>query len=213
MALRLTLAQNIEESAPQIQVHEISCPWCESLPSTQTQPRVFTQARLIEPLDLLDQKLKAASHFHQDTAVQRMTTKQYVERPQRISASSNSLHSISSCLLPRSIQKAMSHHSRKGSNDDTSQDSSKGKSSSKYKSGSPTPSVYVNYAMFTDGKSVLVITSYRISCYDCELMSWSRGNSFMKILMAAGSSGRYAVLSKETHVSLPKAYLSSGMAD
>ena len=164
--------------------------------------KTFTQARLIQPLDLLDQELKAASRLNQDIKVQPSTTR-YVDRPKRSSASSKSLHSPSSHSLVRTTQNATSHHSRKGSSDNTSQSSSKGKSSNKLSSGSSTPNMHVSYAMFTDGRFVLAFTSSRISCYDCELKSWSRGHSFTKIIMAAGSSVRYAVLSQETHVSLP----------
>ena len=180
---------------PQIQVNGIRCPRCVT--------KTFTQARLIQPLYLLDQELKAASRLNQDSKVQPWTTR-YVDRPERSSASSNSLRSISSRSLQRTFQNVMSHHSRKGSSDNTSQTSSKGKSSNKLRTGSSTLNLHVSYAMFTDGRFVLVFTSSRITCYDCELKSWSRGHSFTKIFMAAGSSVRYAVLSQETHVSPPR---------
>ena len=180
---------------PQIEVHGILCPRCR----TET----FTKARLIEPLNLLDQELKAASRLSQDIKVQPLTIR-YVDRLKRSSASSKSLHSTPSRSRLRTIQNAMKHHSRKGSSDNTSQSSSKGKSSNKLSSGSSTLNVHVSYAMFTDGRFVLAFTSSRISCYDCDLKSWSRGHSFTKIIMAAGSSVRYAVISQETHVSLPR---------
>ena len=179
---------------PHIQVHGIPCPRCIA--------KIFTQARLIEPLNLLDQELEAASRLNQDVKLQPSTTR-YVDRPKRSSVASNSLRSISSRSLQR-IQNVMSHHSREGSSDNTSQTSSKGKSSNKLSTGSSTLNLHVSYAMFTDGRFVLAFTSSRISCYDCELKSWSRGQSFTKIIMAAGSSGRYAVISQETHVSLPR---------
>ena len=179
---------------PQIQVHGILCPRCIT--------KTFTQARLIQPINLLDQELKAASRLSQDSKVQSWTTR-HVDRPKRSSASSNSLHSTPSRTLLRTIQNATSHHSRKGSSDNTSQSSSKGKSFNRLSSGSSKLNLHISYAMFTDGKFVLAFTSSRISCYDCDLKSWSRGHSFTKIIMAAGSSVRYAVLSQETHVSLP----------
>ena len=176
-------------------MHRILCPRCIS--------GSFTQARLIQPLNLLDQELKAASCLNQDIKVQPLTPR-YVDRPKGSSASSQSLHSTSSRSLLRTIQNATRNHSRKGSSDNTSQSSSKGKSSNKFSSGSSTLNVHASYAMFTDGRFVLAFTSSRISCYDCDLKSWSRGHSFAKIIMAAGSSVRYAVLSQETHVSLPR---------
>lgn len=175
-------------------MHGIKCPRCE----TET----FTQARLIQPLNLLDQELKAASHLNQDNKVQLLTTRN-VDRSMGSSASSRSLHSTSSRSLLRRIQN-VTNHSRKGSSDNTSQSSSKGKSSNKFGFGSLTLNVHVSYVIFTDGRFVLAFTSSRISCYDCELKSWSRGHSFAKIIMAAGSSVRYAVLSQETYVSLPR---------
>ena len=196
MTQRLTLGQAIEESVPTIEVHGIRCPRCTT--------EKFTQARSIEPFNLLDQELKAASRLNQDNEIQPFLTTRYVDRPMRSSASSKSLHSTSSRSLLRPIQNAKSHHSRKGSSDNTSQSSSKGKSSNKFGPGSSTLNVHVSYAMFTDGRFVLAFTSSRISCYDCELKSWSRGHSFAKIIMAAGSSVRYAVLSQETHVSLQR---------
>ena len=181
---------------PQIEVHGILCPRCIT--------KTFTQARLIQPLNLLDQELKAASRLSQDIEVQPLTTR-YVDRTERFSASSKSLYSSPpSRSLLRTIQNVTKHHSRKGSSDNTSQNSSKGKSSNKLSSGSSTLNVHVSYAMFTDGRFVLAFTSSRISCYDCDLKSWSRGHSFTKIIMAAGSSVRYAVISQQTHVSLPK---------
>ena len=180
---------------PTIEVHGTPCPRCGNI--------TFTQARLIEPLNLLDQELKAASRLNQDNKIQQLTTR-YVDRTMGSSASSKSLHSTSSRSLLRTFQTAMSHHSRKGSSDNMSQSSSKRKSSNNFGSGSSTLNVHVSYAMFTDGRFVLAFTSSRISCYDCELKSWSRGHSFAKIIMAAGSSVRYAVLSQETHVSLQR---------
>ena len=176
-------------------MHGILCPRCIT--------KTFTQARLIQPLNLLDQELKAASRLSQDINVQPLTPR-YVDKTKRSSASSKSLYSPPSHSLLKRIQNATKHHSRKGSSDNTSQNSSKGKSSNKLSSGSSTLNVHVSYAMFTDGRFVLAFTSSRISCYDCDLKLWSRGHSFTKIIMAAGSSVRYAVLSQETHVSLPR---------
>lgn len=59
------------------------------------------------------------------------------------------------------------------------------------------PQVHIAYDIFTDANFVLAYSSHRISCYDCELKQWSKGYSFEKIVMAAGSCARYAVISKE----------------
>ena len=171
----------------------LRCPTCETEP--------FTQARQVKPLNVLDQMLRGPPRLNPNLQEQPLKIKRSLDRSKRFSATSRSLHSSSSRSFLRTLQGAQVNHSRKDSGEHASQSSSKGKIPNIFKSGSSSSRVHVS-VLFTDGKFVLAFTSNRISCYDCELETWSKGHSFTRITLVAGSSVRYAVVSTETHVGL-----------
>ena len=171
----------------------LQCPRCKSQP--------FTQARLIEPLNVLDKELKDAPLSSASLQESSLKIKISPDRSKRVSATSRSLDSSSSRSFLRTLQVASSTHSRQGSSENSSQGSAKGKLSSIFKSSPPSSRLPIFSGLFTDGKFVLAWTANRVSCYDCELETWSKGSSFLRITWVAGSSVRYAVVSKETHVS------------
>ena len=169
------------------------CPWCE------TQP--FTQARLVGPLNVLDRELKNAPRSSSDLQESSLKIKRSPNESKRDSATPTSLQSSSSRSLIKPLSVHSLTHSRKGSSENASQDSSKRKLSGKFKSSSSASRMPIFSVLFTDGKFVLAWTSDRISCFDCELETWSTGHSFTRITQVAGSSVRYGVVSKEAHVS------------
>ena len=176
-----------------MQIDGLRCPRCKTEP--------FTQARLVLPLHVLDQKLKDAPRLNSNLQNPSLKIKRLLNRSKRISASSKSLNSSSSHSLLRKLQGTQVNHSKKDSGENTSQGSSKGKLSSIFNPGSSSSRLHISSVIFTDGKFVLAFTSNRISCYDCELETWSNGHLFTRITLVAGSSVRYAVVSKEIDVS------------
>ena len=175
----------------------IDCPIC------QTKGMTFRRARLLLPLQNMGKKLENASDLGQDRWEQPMTIKHYTEGSQRNSANSRSLQSSSGHSFLNF------HHSRPNSGDNTSQSgSSRGKRSSSSKSGSSTSKMDFFSKVFTDGNFVLAFTSDHICCYDCEMETWSNGCFFKKIIMAAGSGIRYAVISREANVSFRSSNIS-----
>ncbi len=191
---RLTFAQNVQRTAELVRINGLQCPRCKTEP--------FTQARLVRPLHVLDQKLKDAPSLNFNLQEPSLKMKRLTNRSNRISASSRSLRSSSSHSLLRNLQGAQADHSRSDSGENTSQGSSRGRFSNIFRSGSSSSRQHISSVVFTDGKFVLAFTSNRISYYDCELETWSQGHNFTRITLVAGSSMRYAVVSKETHVSL-----------
>ena len=183
-----------------MQIEGLRCPTCGTEP--------FTQARLVNPLNVLDQMLRGAPRLNSNLQKPPLKIKRLPDRSKRISATPGSLHSSSSHSLLRTLPGPQVTHSRKDSDDTVSQGSSKGKFSNYFKSGSSSSRLHVSSVLFTDGKFVLAFTSNRVSCYDCELETWSNGHSFTRITLIAGSSIRYAVVSKETHVCLKLRILS-----
>ena len=179
----------------------LKCPTCET--------KSFKKARLLRPLNVLDQMLSVP---RLDSNLQELPLKikLSLDRSKRMSATSRSLNSSSSRSWSRTLQGGQANHSRKDSGENASQSSSKGKISKRIKSGSSSSKLQVSSVLFTDGKFVLAFTSKRISCYDCELETWSIGHDFTRITLVAGSSVRYAVVSKETHVRLRLRILSMG---
>ena len=172
----------------------LQCPRCKS--------QLFTQARLIEPLNVLDEKLKDAPLSSANLQESSLKIKLSQDRSKRVSATSRSLDSSSS--TSRSflrLQGASSTHSRQGSSENSSQGSAKGKLSTIFKSSPSSSRLPISSELFTDGKFVLAWTANHFSCYDCELETWSKGKSSLRITWVAGSSVRYAIVSKETHVS------------
>lgn len=174
----------------------IPCPHC--------RPHSFSQARLVEPLRTISQELqKAALPYSKNDETLQITTLQST-RPNRQSLTSE--HSpttlaSSASILSQNPQSSATNNGTSRSAGHSSRTSSLGRIFPSRSSGPAAPVVHVSYAMFTDANFVLAYSSHRISCYDCELKLWSKGYSFVKIVMAAGSCARYAVISKEPTVS------------
>ena len=163
----------------------------------------FTQARLIEPLDGIDQELKSVSSLTQKPKKSLQDYKMSQIRSKKASVTlefSPSLSSPSSSLPLRNLQNISPRHSSNGSGEKSSLTSSKGRKSL-FKFGSSMPKAHISYAMFVDARFLLAYTSHTISRCDCEFRTWAECHSFGKIIMAAGSSIRYAIISKETTVS------------
>ena len=190
---RLTSEKCVQKLQELVPIDGLQCPWCESQP--------FTQARLVEPLNVLDEELKSAAlsdtHFQKSS----LKIKRSPDRSERASTTSRSLQSSSSHSFLRTLQVASSSRSRQGSSDNATQSSPKGKRSSIFKSNSSSSRSPIFSRLFTDGNFVLAWTTKHVSCYDCELETWSKGHSFPRITWVAGSSVRYAVVSKDAHVS------------
>ena len=120
--------------------------------------------------------------------------------------------SLTSELSPTTPARSGSFLSQESQNSATLNEltTSSGKSSNKssyrrffssISSGFASSHVHVSYTVFSDANFVLAYSFQRIYCFDCELRSWSEGHSFVQIVMAAGSSTGYAVISKEPTVS------------
>ena len=177
-----------------------TCPRCKT---------AITQARLLEPIERIDQELNETLNppHHQKKPPENIET--HLSEPERASTTqgtSPTPSSRSSFLPLRNLPNASIYHNGEGSTENTSLSSSKGKRSL-FKSGSSSPKVHISYALFVDAKYLLAYTSQRISRRHCELGSWSEAQSFNKIVMATGSSARYAVISEETHVSVLVAWI------
>ena len=174
--------------------HGLPCPVC--------QIEIFTEAHLVQPLHALEQELAKATPSGFNLYHSSLKIKESWHRSASTSDTSRSFQSSSNHSFFKTLREAQLGHSRKGSDENQSQSSSKGKRSSIFKSGSPSPRLHVSTAIFTDGRFVLAFTSNHISCYDCELDTWSKGHSISGIFLAAGSSNRYALVSRDNHVSL-----------
>lgn len=190
---RLTFEKRVQDLEELVPIDGLRCPWCES-------QNIFTRARLVEPLKVLDQELEKAPRSSPNRQEPSLNIRRSPDRSHRISATSRSLHSSPSRSLLRTIQAPLLTHSRQSSSEEASQGSSRGFRSSIFRSGPSSSRLPVFSVLFTDAKFVLAWTSNRVSCYDCELETWSKGHLFTKITRVAGSSIRYAVVSKEAHV-------------
>ena len=184
---RLTFEKRVQDLEELVPIDGLRCPWCES-------QNIFTRARLVEPLKVLDQELEKAPRSSPNREEPSLNIIRPPDRSQRISASPRSSHSSSSRPFLRTT------HSRQSSSEKASQGSSRGFISSIFRSSPSSSRLPVFSVLFTDAKFVLAWTSDRVSCYDCELGTWSKGHLFTKITRVAGSSVRYAVVSKEAHV-------------
>jgi hypothetical protein len=178
----------------------IKCPRCRNRESA-----TFTQARLVKPLAGLYEEAKATLTLTLKKEKPLRIIPAYPSSPKRNSTITEPSPTMSAWSPSVGLQAlpTSTDHSRTGSGDNTSHTSSKGRRSI-WRSGSSSPNIHVSYTMFTDAMFALAYTSNRISCYDCGLRSWSKGHSSNGITMAAGSSCRYAVISKETSVSLAR---------
>jgi hypothetical protein len=188
---QLTSRQDIQGPAEIVKVGGIKCPRCRN-----REYATFSEARLVKPMADLNEELKAALILTPRKQTPHPSTP---TRDSIVTEQSPTTSGRSPSLVSRSRQPTSTDHSRTGSGENTSHTSSKGYRSI-WRSGSSSPNIHISYALFSDARFVLAYTSNRISCYDCELRSWSEGQSFNGISMAAGSFARYAVISKETTV-------------
>ena len=172
----------------------ITCPQCASC--------TFSQARLVEPLRMVRQELQKAArpHSQNDGALQITTLQTNTPKSKSLTPDPSPITPArSDSLFPEKPQSPAANNGKSRSAGHSSRTSSLGRIFPFRSSGPASPPVH--YAMFADANFVLAYSSHRISCYDCELRSWSKGYSFDKIVMAAGSCARYAVISKEPTVS------------
>ena len=189
----LTTGQDIHNRAELVRVNNLRCPTCENA--------MFTKARLVKPLDVLDQGLEDALHVNSNPQEPSMEITRSHERCTPVSTTSRSVHSSSRHSLGLTHD-ASPTHSNKSSGENTSLGSYTRKKLSRSRSASVSP-VPVSTVLSTDGKFILAFTSSHIFCYDCGQEKWSKGHAFTgRVIMAAGSSTRYAVVSIESDVSL-----------
>ena len=174
----------------------IACPQCTSC--------YFSQARLVEPLRMMGQELQKASqsYFKNSETLQITTLQPNTPKSKSLtSGRSATTPARSGSPVSQKPQSSATNNGKSRSAGHSSRTSSLGWILPSRSSGPASPQVHVSYAMFTDANFVLAYSSHHISCYDCELKLWSKGYSFVKIVMAAGSCARYAVISKEQTVS------------
>ena len=164
----------------------------------------FSLARLVKPLQMMRQELHRAScSYPRNDGTLRITT------PEPNTSQGKSLNSELSPTTPAHSGSPVSQESQDSAANNglnTSGGKSSHTSSRKWftpsrSSGSASSQVHISYEVASDAKFVLAYSSHHIYCYDCELKSWSKWPSSGQIVMAAGSSAGYAVISKERNVS------------
>ena len=188
-------------------VNGVYCPRCKAAS--------FNQARLVEPLELIHQERKSILNkalLQEDSTQNAQPYFSGLENASITQELSPASSGRSSFMPSRLFQNGSTAHSTKGSGENTSFSSSRGRRSL-FKSGPSTPKAHIYHAMFVDGKFLLAFTSKKIYCHDCELKSWSEGHSFGRIIMAAGSFIRYAVISEENRASATSQNLMDPFSD
>ena len=188
---RLTFEKRVQDLEELVPIDGLRCPWCES-------QNIFTRARLVEPLKVLDQELEKAPRSSPNRQEPSLNIRRPPDRSQRISATSRSSQSSSSRSILRTIPDSLVTRTRQSSSGEALQGSPRG--FGLFRSSPSSSRLPVFSVLSTDAKFVLAWTSNSVSCYDCEVGTWSKGHLFTKITRVAGSSVRYAVVSKEAHV-------------
>ena len=153
---------------------------------------------------MIRQELHRASYpYPRNDETLRITTRQ-PNTPQRKSLSSElspTTPARSGSLLSQESQDSAANNGLATSGGKSSRTSSHKWFTPSISYGSASSQVHISYEVASDASFVLAYSSDHIYCYDCEVGSWSKWPSFGQIVMAAGSSARYAVISKESNVS------------